>query len=146
MGENPHGEGHNFPRGFVFPGGVFQIPAGISTFTAKYFLGFNRYVVQWHRIYSVDPILYKSSHLKPSSPLDVLGEFAKNQFGKNFLTAVNGVFALKGSNFFPVFNRNAGKEVVTPDIASFHSPDCGHFRGSSSENYLFMKKREFIPV
>ena len=30
-GKNPHGEGHNFPRGFVFP-------AGIWTFTAKYFL------------------------------------------------------------------------------------------------------------
>ena len=43
---------------------------------------------KWHRIYSVDPILYKSSHLKPLSPLEVLGEFAKNRFGKYFPVAV----------------------------------------------------------
>ena len=41
-----------------------------------------------HRIYSVDPILFKSSHLKPLSPLEVLGEFAKNRFGKYFPVAV----------------------------------------------------------
>ena len=33
-------------------------------------------------------ILYKSSDLKPLSPLEVLGEFAKNGFGKNFPVAV----------------------------------------------------------
>ena len=33
-------------------------------------------------------ILYKSSDLKPLSPLEVLGEFAKNRFGKNFPVAV----------------------------------------------------------
>ena len=43
---------------------------------------------KWHRIYSVNLILYKSSHLKPLSPLEVLGEFAKNRFGKNFPVAV----------------------------------------------------------
>ena len=43
---------------------------------------------KWHRIYSVNLILYKSSDLKPLSPLEVLGEFAKNRFGKNFPVAV----------------------------------------------------------
>ena len=33
-------------------------------------------------------ILYKSSDLKPLSPLEVLGEFAKNRFGKKFPVAV----------------------------------------------------------
>ena len=34
-------------------------------------------------------ILYKSSDLKPLSPLEVLGEFANNRFGKKFLVAVD---------------------------------------------------------
>ena len=36
----------------------------------------------------MDLILYKSSDLKPLSPLEVLGEFAKNRFGKYFPVAV----------------------------------------------------------
>ena len=54
-----------------------------------------RKLSNWHRIYSVNLILYKSSDLKPLSPLEVLGEFAKNRFGKNFPVAVtnrNGCF------------------------------------------------------
>ena len=43
---------------------------------------------KWHWIYSVNLILYKSSDLKPLSPPELLGEFAKNRFGKNFPVAV----------------------------------------------------------
>ena len=39
-------------------------------------------------IYSVDPDLYKSGHLRPLSPIVVLGEFAKNRPGKKFPAAV----------------------------------------------------------
>ena len=39
-------------------------------------------------IYSVDPDLYKSGHLRPLSPIEVLGEFAKNRPGKKFPAAV----------------------------------------------------------
>ena len=29
-GKNPHGEGHNFPRGFVFPTGILKTPWGFG--------------------------------------------------------------------------------------------------------------------
>ena len=29
-GKNPHGEGHNFPRGFVFPAGISKTPWGFG--------------------------------------------------------------------------------------------------------------------
>ena len=77
-GKNPHGEGHNFPQGFIFP-------AGILTFTAKYFLSVYS---KLYRIYLTVSKLYKANHFKPLSQLKLLGEFAKIWFGKNFPVAV----------------------------------------------------------
>ena len=50
-------------------------------------------------IYSVGPVVYKSGHLRPLSPLEVLGEFAKNQLGQNFPAAV--IIALPVSYWIP---------------------------------------------
>ena len=62
-------------------------------------------------MYSVDLILYKSSHLTPLSPLEVLGEFAKNRFGKNFPVAVNKLMekasASSKSQLLQRFTRNS---------------------------------------
>ena len=43
----------------------------------------------------MDLILYKSSDLKPLSALEVLGEFAKNRFGKYFPVAVSYLKAFR---------------------------------------------------
>ena len=67
---------------------------------------------KWHRIYSVNLILYKSSDLKPLSPLEVLGEFAKNRFGKYFPVAVRSVFLKKKKKMFFFFFRGGGSGRV----------------------------------
>ena len=93
---------------------------------------------KWHRIYSVNLILYKSSDLKPLSQLEVLGEFAKNRFGKNFPVAVFTLISFK--NIFDNTNPlGAIAWSVAMSLGNQEAPRSILASGTSFREDLVMK-------
>ena len=93
-----------------FSHGDFKIPAGISTFRPAYFLGVKRYVVK---------IVYDILS-RPLSPLEVLGEFAKNRLGKNFPAAVFTCIRTRSKTAITLTQKTVGRPSA--DLSADHRP------------------------